>query len=107
MRKYTILIILGLIAALSACERDTVIFPDEGRDQMRVVGSASVTAAPDIATSQIGVQTFNTEVEPAVAENNRNYQELSDALLREAEWYPRLWIEWVGEVLKQAKLPCS
>jgi uncharacterized protein YggE len=83
LRKYTILIILGLIALLSACERETVIYPEEGRDQMRVVGYASVTAAPDIATSQIGVQTFNTEVEPAVAESNRKSQAIIDALIRE------------------------
>jgi uncharacterized protein YggE len=83
LKKYTILIILGLIVLLSACERETVIYPEEGRDQMRVVGYATITAAPDIATSQIGVQTFSTEVEPAVAENNRKTQAIIDALLRE------------------------
>jgi uncharacterized protein YggE len=83
LKKYTILIILGLIALLSACERETVIYPEEGRDQMRVVGYATITAAPDIATSQLGVQTFATEVEPAVAENNRKTQAIIDALIRE------------------------
>jgi len=72
LKKYaSILIVLGLLV-LSACGEDTIILPgDELRDQIRVVGAATITKSPDIAIAQIGVQTFNKEVKPAVDENNK------------------------------------
>jgi uncharacterized protein YggE len=80
LRKYTILIILGLVA-LSACERETIVTPaDEQRDQIRVVGTATVRTSPDIATAQIGVQTFSKEVEPAITENNKKSEAVQEAL---------------------------
>ena len=72
---FTTLIILGLFA-LSACERETILMSDEHLNQIHVVGTGTVTASPDIATAQIGVQTFSSEVEPAINENNRK----SDAI---------------------------
>ena len=79
LRKCVVLIILGIVA-LSGCERETVIFPDADQNQIRVVGTATVSTTPDIAKSQIGVQTFNSEVEPAVDENNRKAEAIIQAL---------------------------
>jgi len=77
--SYLILPILVMVA-LSACEDETIILGNEMQNQIRVVGKASMNKAPDIATSQIGVQTFNKEVEPAVAENNRKSDAVISAL---------------------------
>lgn len=75
MNKYNILayatIMVLSVFIFSACEEETIILPGEQQNQLRVVGTAKATETPDIATTQIGVQTFNREVEPAVAENNR------------------------------------
>lgn len=81
MRKYVILIILGLIVfSLLGCEGETIVLPGDQYNQIRVAGTATVKAAPDIATVEIGVQTFNEEVEAAVAENNRKSDDIISAL---------------------------
>lgn len=84
MNKHIILaqitIIIAILVALSACE-ETIILPgDEQINQLRVVGSAKTVKAPDIATTQVGVQTFNREVEAAVAENNKKSEAIINAL---------------------------
>lgn len=76
---YTALIALALVA-LSACDRETVIMPDSEDNRIYVTGRATVTTSPDIAITQIGVQTFNREVEPAVDENNRKSEAVIAAL---------------------------
>jgi uncharacterized protein YggE len=76
---YTMLLILGLVS-LYACERETIVMSDENLNQIRVVGSASITTSPDIATVQIGVQTFNSELEAAIDENNRKSEAIQTAL---------------------------
>jgi hypothetical protein len=85
LKKYIflgILLIFGLVV-LSACERETVIMPDDRLHQMRVVGAATVVTSPDMAIAQIGVQTFNSEVDPAVEENNQKSQRIQEALIRQ------------------------
>lgn len=61
-----------LMGLLSGCETgDTIISPTGGTDdRIYVNGSATVTANPDIAQAQLGVQTFADSVAEAVAENN-------------------------------------
>ena len=76
---YTVLIALGLIA-LSACDRETVIMPDADDNRIYVTGTATMITTPDIAITQIGVQTFDKEVEPAVDENNRRAEAIIAAL---------------------------
>ena len=76
---YTVLIIMALIA-LSACDRETIIMPDSDDNRIYVTGAATITTSPDIAIAQIGVQTFNKEVEPAVDENNRKTDAIIAAL---------------------------
>jgi uncharacterized protein YggE len=76
VRKYAILVVLGLIF-LSACEDETIILPNGYQDQIRVAGTATITSAPDIATAEIGVQTFAEELDAAVVENN----EKADAII--------------------------
>ncbi|MGQ9610881.1 MAG: SIMPL domain-containing protein [bacterium] len=77
-------IAIGLISimALSACEdKDTIILPGAvQQNQMQVTGIATTKKSPDIAIAQIGVQTINKEVEPAVAENNRKAEAIISTL---------------------------
>ena len=79
---FTTLIILGLFV-LSACERETILMSDDHLNQIHVVGTGTVTASPDIATAQIGVQTFSSEVEPAINENNRKSDAIQAALRKQ------------------------
>jgi len=79
LKRYVVLIILGLIF-LSACERETIIMPSEELNQIRVAGTATVKTSPDIATAQIGVQTFSKEIEPAIDENNKKSEAVQEAL---------------------------
>jgi uncharacterized protein YggE len=53
---------------------------DEERDRIRVTGTATIKKSPDIATTQIGVQTFSEEIEPAIAENNEKSSAVQEAL---------------------------
>ncbi len=79
---FTTLIILGLFV-LSACERETILMSDDHLNQIHVVGTGTVTMSPDIATAQIGVQTFSSEVEPAINENNRKSDAIQAALRKQ------------------------
>ncbi len=79
MRKYLILVILGALF-LSACEDETIILPSDQQKHIYVSGTATITAPPDIATVQIGVQTFNEDVEEAVAENNTKAEDIIAAI---------------------------
>ena len=82
MRKYLILVILGALF-LSACEDQTIIMPSDQQNQIYVSGTATIKATPDIATIQIGVQTFHKDVEEAVAKNNEDAEDIIAALRRE------------------------
>ena len=79
VKKYAILIILSALL-LSACEDDTIIMSSEQQDQIRVAGTATIKTAPDIATVEIGVQTFNRELDAAVDENSRKAEAVIAAL---------------------------
>ena len=82
MKVYVILVILGALL-LSACGDETIILPNGQQNQIHVAGTATIKAPPDIATVQIGVQTFNEEVEAAVDENNRKSDDIISALRQE------------------------
>jgi len=72
MRKFPIAIGLALLG-MWGCgdEGDTIIAPSEAPNQIHVVGSATIEAAPDIAQVQLGVQTFAETLDEAMAENNQ------------------------------------
>ncbi len=82
MKKSAILIILVALF-LSACEDTTIVMPGGQQDQIRVAGTATIKAEPDIATVEIGVQVFNEEVEAAVTENNKKVESVIAALRRQ------------------------
>ena len=82
LRKSVILVILGALF-LAACGDDIIIMPDAQQDQIRVTGTATITAEPDIATTDVGVQTYHSEVDEAVAENNRKIGASISALRQE------------------------
>lgn len=53
---------------------------DTGLEGIRVSGTGKVTADPDIARVQLGVETFDEEVGPALAENNAKASQIIDAV---------------------------
>ena len=79
MKKYVILVILGALF-LSACGDETIILPSDQQNQIHVAGTATIKATPDIATVEIGVQTFDEDVEEAVAENNEKADDIIAAM---------------------------
>ncbi|HGJ66466.1 TPA: DUF541 domain-containing protein [bacterium] len=81
LKILSILAILALTFGLYACEdTDNITISPEPQNQMSVSGSATVTKSPDIATSQIGVQTIAKELDPAINENNRKAEAIINAL---------------------------
>jgi len=81
IKTISILMILSLVAFLSACEdTDNITISSESPNQMRVSGYATITKSPDIAISQIGVQTIAKEVDPAINENNKKAEAIINAL---------------------------
>lgn len=71
MLKYSVALLITL-AGLSGCseEGDTIFASAEPRNQIHVIGQATVKTAPDIAQAQLGVQTFAVSLDEAIAENN-------------------------------------
>ncbi|MBD3182034.1 DUF541 domain-containing protein [Candidatus Poribacteria bacterium] len=83
LKKYLLPILLISIFMLSGCFEDQIVVNTEPLNQIRVTGSAEVTSAPDIASIQVGTQTFNREVEAAVDENNEKTDGLIKAIIQE------------------------
>jgi len=80
MKKITILLALSLVV-FYACEgTENITLSPTAQNQMQVIGSATITKAPDMAVSQIGVQTINKELDPAINENNTKAAAIIDAL---------------------------
>ena len=72
MKKSSVVIAFALVGLWScAKEGDTIISPNEVQNQIHVIGSATIEAAPDIAQVQLGVQTFAETLDEAMAENNQ------------------------------------
>ncbi|MDQ1318143.1 MAG: uncharacterized protein QG588_1800 [Candidatus Poribacteria bacterium] len=80
MRKFTIILALSLVV-FYACEgTENITLNPTAQNQMQVIGSATIKKAPDMAVSQIGVQTINKELDPAINENNSKAAAIIDAL---------------------------
>ena len=80
MKKLTILLALSLVV-FYACEgTENITLSPTAQNQMQVIGSATIKKAPDMAVSQIGVQTINKELDPAINENNSKSAAIIDAL---------------------------
>ena len=77
MKTYIAIVPLAALLGLGCENRDTIVSSSDTREQIRVVGTATVEASPDMAEVQLGVQTFAVSVDQAVAENNR----LTDSVL--------------------------
>ncbi|MEK7398059.1 MAG: SIMPL domain-containing protein [Candidatus Poribacteria bacterium] len=84
MKKLTnfmmIMILLVPVVFYACGDTDNITLSSESQNQMRVVGSSSINKSPDIATTQIGVQTIAKEVDPAINENNRKAEAIIAAL---------------------------
>jgi len=80
-RLYGAVLILALVI-LAACgdSGDTIVSPAEVQNQIHVVGTATVKAAPDIAQTQLGVQTFSESLDEAMAENSTRAESVIAAL---------------------------
>ena len=79
MLKCSVALCIALVG-LSGCSRegDTVFASAEPRNQIHVIGQATVKTAPDIAQAQLGVQTFAASLDEAIAENSSR----ADAVIR-------------------------
>jgi len=75
----SVLPVLGLLVLVSACAEITL--PTNELNGIHVSGSSTVKAPPDIATMQVGVQTFAEKAEDAVAKNNGKVEAMIVALL--------------------------
>ncbi len=77
-------LLLSLLTLLStglvACGSKAIISTDGNSEGIHVSGQASVSAAPDIALAQLGVQTFAADLEEAMAANNARMQTVIAAL---------------------------
>lgn len=84
MTKYApgtlIALVAGLVGLLGCGEGDTIINSIDLRHQLHVIGTATVKATPDIAQADLGVQTYSTSLEEAMAENNSRAEGVIAAL---------------------------
>ena len=79
MRRLLLVLLAGVLLVGCASDND----PDPVREsaaRIRVQGSGSVRAAPDLLTVSLGVQTRATTAKAALADNNRRAQGLLDTL---------------------------
>ncbi|MGB9595135.1 MAG: hypothetical protein ACPL7B_02540, partial [Candidatus Poribacteria bacterium] len=63
IKNFLVFLFMVLPIVFYACEEtDNITISPEPQNQMRVVGSSTINKSPDIAKSQIGVQTIAKEV---------------------------------------------
>lgn len=74
------LLLLAAVLLVGCSEGDTIVSQTDTRNQIHVVGSATVEAEPDIATAELGVQTYAAALDQAMTENNRSSAGLLAAL---------------------------
>ena len=81
MTKRSILCLCMLIStAMIACEYRDSVSSNSGSEGIHVSGQGSVSAAPDIALAQLGVQTFASKLEAAMTANSRSMNTVTNAL---------------------------
>jgi uncharacterized protein YggE len=72
LTNFTMIMILLAPVVFYACgDTDNITLSPDTQNQISVVGSSTINKSPDIATTQIGVQTIAKEVDPAINENNK------------------------------------
>lgn len=79
-------IILATLIALTGCEGDKIFYPDgvqQSTDRIFVSGRGTARSTPDIARVQLGVQTFDVNLDAAVAANNARSEAIHNALTQE------------------------
>lgn len=84
MRLGYVLAVASAAALLGAgCAGDTIVRTEaDTDDRVHVSGLAQLEATPDVATTTIGVQTFNADAVTAVTENNERVAAVISALQR-------------------------
>jgi len=80
LKKLTILLALSLVVFYGCDGTENITLSPTAQNQMQVIGTATIKKAPDMAISQIGVQTINKELDPAINENNSKAAAIIDAL---------------------------
>ena len=81
MSHRSVLYLCMLIStAMIACGYRDSVSSDSGSEGIHVSGQGSVSAAPDIARAQLGVQTFAPELEAAMTDNSRSMNTVTGAL---------------------------
>ena len=84
MKKLTnflmIMVVLVPVVFYACGDTDNITLSPTPQNQMSVVGSASINKTPDIATTQIGVQTIAKDVDSAINENNTKADAIITAL---------------------------
>ena len=81
MNKRSVLYLCMLIStAMIACGHRNSVSSNSASEGIHVSGQGSVSAAPDIALAQLGVQTFAPELEAAMTANSRSMNTVIGAL---------------------------
>jgi len=71
MRIFALAFIMVITSLVfySCSDSDDGIVGAEPKNQLKVIGSATIKKAPDVAIAQIGIENTNKELDPAVDEN--------------------------------------
>jgi uncharacterized protein len=78
---FTLIAVMALSVLISACGPAVAQGNEQPVRTMSVTGTSQIAMVPDIAYINIGVQTRDADAVAAVAENNRQAQQVIDALM--------------------------
>jgi uncharacterized protein len=78
MKKFLIVAVVLAVVVLGSLP---VAAQQTPADTITVVGHGSASGSPDIANTEIGVETFNTDLGTAFSENNATMEAVIDALV--------------------------
>lgn len=78
MKKFLMVAVALTVVILGSLP---VVAQQAPADTITVVGTGSASGSPDIANTEIGVETFNTDLGTAFSENNATMEAVIDALV--------------------------
>ena len=79
--EYLTILAITLYISLIACQNETIIAPSNiASEGIHVSGTGQISASPDIAYAQLGIQTFSIQLDDALNTNNNLMISISNEL---------------------------
>ncbi|MEE3234601.1 MAG: SIMPL domain-containing protein [Candidatus Latescibacterota bacterium] len=79
--QHIVLLAVTIFPFFVACQSETIVAPSNANSEgIHVSGTGQISASPDIAYAQLGIQTFSVQLDEALTANNKLMASINNAL---------------------------